>query len=115
MRLTVTNRQIADVSVVQLEGRLVLGEECNALREQVNSLLAENKRKIVLHMAKISYIDSAGLGSLVGAFRSARDRGASLKLCSLNEGIRPMLETTKLTAILEIFDSESAASQSFEK
>jgi len=115
VKLTVSNRQVADVSVVQLEGRIVLGEESSALREQVNRLLAESKQKIVLHLEKVSYIDSAGLGALVAAFRGARDRGARLKLCSLSPQVRHALEATRLTRVLEIFDNESAAAQSFEK
>ena len=79
MALKMTNREVDGVSVVALDGRIVLGEESNALREKVKGLLAEGKKKIVLNMDNITFIDSAGLGTLVAAHHSAKGQGASLR------------------------------------
>ena len=113
MALKVTNREVGGVSVVQLEGRIVLGEESNALRERVKGLLTENKKKIVLNMDNVTYIDSAGLGTLVAAYHSARSQGATLKLANLGSKFREVLQVTRLLTVFEVFDSEAAAVQSF--
>ncbi len=83
MALKMTNREVNGVSVVTLDGRIVLGEESNALREKLKSLIAEGKKQIVLNMDNIKYIDSTGLGALVAAHCSAKTQGASLRLCHL--------------------------------
>src|SRR5215469_2053465 len=81
--LKMTQREVDGVTVVALDGRIVLGQESNALREKVKSLLAEGKKKTVLNMDNITFIDSAGLGTLVALHHSARSNGAQLKLCHL--------------------------------
>jgi len=81
--LKMTYREVNGVSVVALDGRIVLGEESNALREKVKSLIAEGKKKIVLNMDNVTFIDSAGLGTLVAAHHSVKTQGASLRLCHL--------------------------------
>jgi anti-sigma B factor antagonist len=78
MTVTITNKEISGVSVVALDGRIVLGEESGLLRERVKSLVGEGKKKIVLNMANVKYIDSAGLGILVAAHVSAKNQGAEL-------------------------------------
>lgn len=113
MALKITNREVDGVSVVQMEGRIVLGEESNALRESVKTLLADNKKKIVLNMHNVTYIDSAGLGTLVAAFHSARAQAAVLKLANLGSKFQEVLQVTKLMTVFEVFDSEAAAVQSF--
>ena len=115
MALKITNREVNGIAVVQMEGRIVLGEESNALRERVKSLLAENKKKIVLNMDNVTYIDSAGLGTLVATFHSARSQGATLKLANLGSKFREVLQVTKLLTVFEVFDTEAAAIQSFGK
>jgi len=111
--LKITNREMDGVAVVHMEGRIVLGEESNALRESVKNLLGENKKKIVLNMSDVTYIDSAGLGTLVAAFHSARAQGATLKLANLGSKFQEVLQVTKLMTVFEVFDSEAAAIQSF--
>jgi len=111
--LKIANREVSGVSIVQMEGRIVLGEESNALRESVKTLLADNKKKIVLNMDNVTYIDSAGLGTLVAAFHSARAQGAVLKLANLGSKFQEVLQVTKLMTVFEVFDSEAAAVQSF--
>ncbi len=115
MALKITDRLVNDVNIMELEGRIVLGEESNAMRERVKRLLAENKKNIVLNMANVTYIDSAGLGTLVAAFHSARSQGATLKLANLGAKFREVLQVTKLLTVFEVFDSEAAAVQSFAK
>jgi anti-sigma B factor antagonist len=101
------------VTVVALDGRIVLGEESNALRERVKSLVAEGKKKIVLNMANISFIDSAGLGTLVAAHHSAKGQGASLRLCHLGAKFSEVLQITKLMTIFEVYNTEAEAVASF--
>jgi anti-sigma B factor antagonist len=112
--LRITNREVDGVTVVELDGRIVLGEESNSLRETVKSLLANNKRKIVLDMRNVTYIDSAGLGTLVASYQSARNQGATLKLANLGSKFQEILQVTKLITVFDVYDSETAAIKSFQ-
>lgn len=114
MALKITLREVDDVAVVALEGRLVLGEESRALREQLKSMLAAGRRKIVLDMAQVAHIDSAGLATLAAAHHAARGRGASLKLAVLSPSFQKMLHAVDLARVLELYDSQAAAIASFE-
>jgi len=113
--LKISNREMDGVAVVQLEGRIVLGEESNALRERVKSLLASGQKKIVLNMSNVTYIDSAGLGTLVASHHSAKSQGAALKLSNLGAKFQEVLQVTKLLTVFDVFDSEAAAISSFGK
>jgi anti-sigma B factor antagonist len=113
--LKMTNREVDGVSVVALDGRIVLGEESNALREKVKSLLAEGKKKIVLNMNNITFIDSAGLGTLVAAHHSAKSQGSSLRLSHLGSKFQEVLQITKLLTVFEVFDTEAEAVASFRR
>jgi anti-sigma B factor antagonist len=113
--LKMTNREVDGVSVVALDGRIVLGEESNALREKVKQLLAEGKKKIVLNMDNITFIDSAGLGTLVAAHHSAKGQGASLRLCHLGSKFQEVLQITKLLTVFDVYDTEAQAVSSFSK
>jgi len=113
--LRMTDRDVSGVNVLDIEGRIVLGEESNSFREKVKGLLAAGKKKIVLNLANVSYIDSAGLGTLVATFHSARSQGATLKLMNLGSKFKDMLQVTKLMTVFDTYDSESAAIQSFGK
>lgn len=115
MALRMTDREVNGVSVIDLEGRIVLGEESNSFRERVKSLLAAGKKKIVLNLANVSYIDSAGLGTLVATFHSARSQGATLKLANLGQKFKEVLQVTKLMTVFDTYDNEAAAIQSFGK
>lgn len=83
MTVRMTNREVDGVIVVTVEGRIVLGEESHSFREKLNRVLAEGKKKIVLNMADVKYIDSTGLGALVAAHYSAKTQSASMRLCNL--------------------------------
>jgi len=113
--LKMMNREVDGVSVVALEGRIVLGEESNALRERIKSLLAANQKKIVLNMDNVTYIDSAGLGTLVAAHTSAKSQKAGLKLSNLGSKFQEVLQVTKLLTVFDVYDSEAAAIGSFSK
>jgi len=113
--LKMTNREVDGVAVVALEGRIVLGEESNALRERIKSLLAANQKKIVLNMDNVTYIDSAGLGTLVAAHTSAKSQKAGLKLSNLGSKFQEVLQVTKLLTVFDVYDSEAAAIGSFSK
>jgi anti-sigma B factor antagonist len=110
-----TNREVDGVSVVALDGRIVLGEESNALREKVKSLIADGKTKVVLNMANITFIDSAGLGTLVAAHHSAKSQGAALKLAHLGSKFQEVLQITKLLTVFDVYNSEAEAVASFTK
>jgi anti-sigma B factor antagonist len=111
--LKFTNREVDGVTVVALDGRIVLGEESNALRERVKALVAEGKKKIVLNMSNITFIDSAGLGTLVAAHHSAKAQGAALKLCNLGAKFQEVLQITKLLTVFDVYNSEAEAIASF--
>jgi anti-sigma B factor antagonist len=113
--LKITDRVVDGTAVEVLEGRIVLGEESNALREKVKGLLAAGQKRILLNMDNVSYIDSSGLGTLVAAHTSARAQGASLKLCNLGSKFQEILQVTKLVTVFEVYPTEAAAIASFAK
>ena len=111
--LKMTYREVDGVAVVALDGRIVLGEESNALREKVKSLIAEGKKKIVLNMDNITFIDSAGLGEIVRTYTTVSRQGGSLKLVNLTKRITDLLSIMKMLTVFETFNSESEAVRSF--
>jgi len=113
--LRMAERDVNGITVLDIDGRIVLGEESNSFREKVKGLLASGKKKIVLNLANVSYIDSAGLGTLVATFHSARSQGAMLKLANLGAKFKEVLQVTKLMTVFDTYESEAAAIQSFEK
>jgi len=114
MTVKMKNSEVDGVTVVGLDGRIVLGEESNSLREKLKSLIAEGKKKIVLNMAEIKYIDSAGLGTLVAAHLSAKNHGASVRLCHLGKKFHDVMQVTKLLTVFDVYDTEAAAVSSFQ-
>jgi anti-sigma B factor antagonist len=113
--LKMTQREVDGVTVVALDGRIVLGEESNALREKIKALVAEGKKKIVLNMDNVTFIDSAGLGTLVSAHHSAKSQGAAVKLCHLGTKFQEVLQITKLMTIFDVSNTEAEAVASFSK
>src|ERR1700685_3793196 len=110
-----SERDVNGVTVVDIDGRIVLGEESNSFREKIKSLLAAGKKKIVLNLANVVYIDSAGLGTLVATFHSASSQGATLKMANLGAKFKEVLQVTKLMTVFDTYDSEALAVQSFAK
>ena len=115
MALKITDRVVDGVTVEELEGRIVLGEESNALREKVKSLLAAGQKKVVLNMYNVTYIDSSGLGTMVALHTSARSQGASMKISNLGAKFQEILQVTKLVTVFDAYPSEAAAVGSFSK
>jgi len=114
MNMTTNVRQVgAGVTVVDISGRIVLGEESAALRELVCDLLNKEHRKILFNLAQVNYIDSAGLGSLVGSFTSVRKQNGELKLLNLTSKVRDVMQITKLYTVFDILNDETAAIKSF--
>jgi len=115
MALKMTDREVDGASVVTLDGRIVMGDEGNALREKLKNLISEGKKRIVLNMNHIEYIDSSGLGTLVSAHLNAKNHGASLKLSNLGRKFQEALELTKLVAVFDVCNTEAFAVASFSK
>jgi len=113
--LKITTREVDGVTVAALDGRIVLGEESNALREKIKTLVGEGKKKIVLNMDNVTFIDSAGLGTLVASHHSAKAQGAGLKLCHLGTKFQEVLQITKLMTIFDVYNTEAEAVASFLK
>jgi anti-sigma B factor antagonist len=113
--LKITERVVDGVTVLALEGRIVLGEESNALREKVKSLLTAGQKRIVLNMADVTYIDSSGLGTLVALHTSAKSQGASMKISNLGSKFQEILQVTKLVTVFDTYATEAAAVASFPK
>jgi anti-sigma B factor antagonist len=112
MKLTISTNQIEDVSVVALKGRILLGEESNAFRERIKSLIGDGK-KIVLNMANVTYIDSTGLGILVSAHVSAQKQGTALHLCDLGKKFHDLMQLTRLLTVFSVYATEADAISSF--
>jgi anti-sigma B factor antagonist len=111
--IKVTVRRIGEVSVIDAVGRLTLGEGTNAVRDTVRDLIANGNSKLVLNLAGITHMDSAGIGELVTGFTTAAGSGGRLKLLGLTKKVRELLQITKLYAVFEVFEDEAAAVRSF--
>jgi anti-sigma B factor antagonist len=115
MALKITKREVDGVAVLALEGRIVLGEETVAFREKVKGLLGEGKKKLVLDLKNVTFIDSAGLDEMVIAHTSAKSSGATLRLCNLGSRTNELLQITRLVTVFEVSNSEAEAVSSFSK
>ena len=96
MSFKITTREISHVTIVDINGRIVLGDEIGTLRDTVRDLVAKGKKKIVLNLADVDYIDSSGVGELVGSFTTVRNAGGELKLLNLTEKLHDVLNVTRL-------------------
>jgi anti-sigma B factor antagonist len=112
MSLKVETRQVNGITVVTCHGRIVLGEEAAGLRETLKKALTAS-RQMVLNLSGVTYIDSGGLGTLVGVYSSARAAGADIKLAGLGQRLRDVLQITKLVTVFEVYDTEQEALASF--
>ena len=113
MALTAKTRKVGDVSIVDLNGKITLGENTGILRDELRSLLSEGTKNIVLNMQAVTYVDSAGLGELVGAYTTATNQGGSVKLLHLQGKMKDLMQITKLHTIFASFDDEKTAVSSF--
>ena len=113
MSLNTKTREVGNVTILDLNGKITLGENTGILRDELRSLLAQGKKQIVLNMAGVTYVDSAGLGELVGAYTTATNQGGSVKLLNLQGKMKDLMQITKLHTIFPSFESEQAALSSF--
>ena len=111
--MQIDERAVGDVVVLDLKGKVTLGEGDELLKDKVNSLVNQGKKKIVLNLEGVPYIDSAGLGEIVRTYKTVSRQGGSLKLLGLTKRITDLLSITKLLTVFETFDSESDAVRSF--
>lgn len=113
MSMKVAVRQVDGVTILDLSGRITLGEGSITLRDSVRDLLAKGSKKILLNLAEITYIDSSGVGELVSAFTSVKNAGGELKLLNLTKKVHDLLQITKLYTVFDIWDSETSAITAF--
>lgn len=114
MALTIHTREVGHVTILDVRGRIVLGDEIHQLRDAVRGLIAEGKKKIILNLADVDYIDSSGVGELVGCFTTVRNAGGELKLLNLSQKVQDVLYVTKLYTVFDIRDDEFTAVKSFD-
>ncbi len=115
MHMTTITRQVGGVTIVDISGRIVLGEESAALRDLVCDLLSKGHKKILFNLADVNYIDSSGLGHLVSAFTSVRKQQGELKLLNLTNKVQDVMQITRLYTVFDIMDDEGMAVKSFDQ
>ena len=113
MSVKLNSRQVGDVSVVDVAGRITLGEGSSALRDTLRDMVTKNHKKILLNLGEVSYIDSSGIGELVSGFTTVTNNGGQLKLLNLNKRVKDLLSITKLYTVFDVHEDEAAAVRSF--
>jgi anti-sigma B factor antagonist len=113
MALTIASREVNGVTVLDLSGRITLGEGSVQLRDAIRGLISKGQKNILLNMADVNYIDSSGLGELVSAFTTAKNQQAEVKLLKLTKKVHDLLQLTKLYTVFDIKDDEADAIASF--
>jgi anti-sigma B factor antagonist len=111
--MTVTERAVGGITVLELDGQLILGASAEGLRDKVRSLLQQGQRQFIINLAKVPYMDSGGLGELVQAYATVTKQGGALKLLHLTGRLRDLLVITKLATVFDCYDSEDVALASF--
>jgi anti-sigma B factor antagonist len=111
--MQIEERVVGDVTILDLKGKITLGEGDEALKDKINSLVLQDRRRILLNLAEVPYIDSAGLGEIVRTYTTVSRQGGQLKLVNLTKRITDLLSITKLLTVFETFDSEADALQSY--
>ena len=115
MTMKSNNRQVDGVTVVDMSGRITLGEGSVVLRDTIRDLIGKGQKKILLNLGDVTYIDSSGIGELVSAFTAVRREGGELKLLNLTKKVHDLLQITKLYTVFDIKDDEAVAIKSFTK
>ena len=113
MSMKVATRQVDGITILDLSGRITLGEGSVTLRDAVHDVLAKGQKKILLNLGEINYIDSSGIGELVSGFTSVRNAGGELKLLNLTKKVHDLLQITKLYTVFDIWDNEASAITSY--
>jgi len=113
MSLKIDVRESGNVVILDLIGRITIGEEASSLRDTIKEMLDNGHKNILLNLAEVTYIDSTGLGQFVGSFATVTSRGGQLKLLNLQKRLQELMQITKLITVFETFTSEPAAVRSF--
>jgi len=108
-----TSRRVDGVTILDLSGRITLGEGSVVLRDQIRDLLSKSEKKILLNLGDVTYIDSSGIGELVSAFTTVRNQGGELKLLNLTKKVHDLLQITKLYTVFDVKDDEASAVKAF--
>lgn len=114
MPLTIESREVAHVMILDVKGRITLGDEIHDLRDAVRGMLEQGKKKIILNLADVDYMDSSGVGELVGCYTAVRNAGGELKLLNLSQKVQDILYVTKLYTVFDVRDDEFTAVKSFD-
>ena len=112
--LSIKERQAGDVTILDLEGKITIGEGSVSLRSAIRRLIEEGKKKILLNLAGVGYVDSSGIGELVSSYTTINREGGQLKLLKLTQKIKDLLTITKLLTVFDVYDDESQALNSFQ-
>jgi anti-sigma B factor antagonist len=110
-----TSRRVDGVTILDLSGRITLGEGSVVLRDQIRELLGKSEKKILLNLGDVTYIDSSGIGELVSAFTTVRNQGGELKLLNLTKKVHDLLQITKLYTVFDVKDDEASAVKAFSR
>jgi anti-sigma B factor antagonist len=111
--LAIASREVDGVTVLDLSGRITLGEGSVQLRDAIRDLIGKGQKKILLDLGDVNYIDSSGLGEMVSAYTTAKNQGAAVKLLKLTKKVHDLLQLTKLYTVFDIYDDEASAISSF--
>jgi anti-sigma B factor antagonist len=113
MQLKLISRQVGDVMVIDVAGRITLGEGSSMLRDAMRDLVSKNQKKILLNLGEVFYIDSSGIGELVSGFTIVTNSGGALKLFNLNKRVKNMLQIVQLYTVFDVHEDEASAIRSF--
>ena len=113
MSITITSRRLDDVVILDLEGRITIGDGAIVLRNHIQELLKNGEKRFLVNLAQVNYIDSSGLGQLVASFTAVRNQDGHLKLLSLTHRIKDLMQITKLLTVFDVFENETEALKSF--
>lgn len=111
--LNISERQAGDVTILDMDGKVTIGEGSVALRSAIRRLLGEGKKKILLNLGSVSYVDSSGIGELVSSFTAVNKEGGTLKLLNLTQKIQDLLAITKLLTVFDVYENEGEALSSY--
>lgn len=111
--LNISERQAGDVTILDMDGKVTIGEGSVALRSAIRRLLGEGKKKILLNLGNVGYVDSSGIGELVSSFTAVNKEGGQLKLLNLTQKIQDLLAITKLLTVFDVYENESDALGSY--
>jgi anti-sigma B factor antagonist len=111
--LTIASREVDGVTVLDLSGRITLGEGSVQLRDAIRDTISKGSKSVLLNLGDVNYIDSSGLGELVSAYTTSKNQGATLKLLKLTKKVHDLLQLTKLYTVFDIYDDEASAIASF--